>query len=736
MPDLLSQLKAIQSAVIATGEARALAGEARALADKAEAASLAQMVQQAINAVAEPPPPPPVDPPPVIPPPPSDAECPECDWAEAIIAAADPADVLLVDGTTHTVTGEESHKYVWVRNGGTLRHAEGSTLRTHLGVIHDSLWLAGTPDAPVGFNVVFTGAIDPATDPHQIGGQILVHNSPVRIYGKETPGWLKPNGFPDKNVTTRAITFRSADYANRLARGCLMLMTNDVVVHHAAFVDMGRSDKSKPITDFPNVTNLRGRYPLHFHLPGTLGTPADVTGCLGVDSPCSQFVNHGGNVVFTRCLSVRAYGAGFWCEIGGEAGGIMDCGVNDVHGDTGEETDKGDRSGTAVDDWGFGGHAFFGLEGGPFRIDGLEVDGCDNIAVMRVAAKNPYMPTAAITGDDYAPLGAWLADPANAKVYPPGQITASEVPTFDRGVYVKNSRESQHIAAMPWAVCSTSQNRCRSLFADSMFEHTGFENGYAGYLDLKNITAVADPANLKGWAFAHTGIIDSCGYYNLTAKDWLVGIQAPSRGDNVISGCTLGCACDILILNQSTPAWYVKGSGKPTRTLTIDPDNIHLSPTVDPATTPVAVEGQVVSALPARKLKYAFVMKYVWIDIDAIKKLSPDNDWVYTDLFHWRGTLGYDSVQAPHTVTGEMVYLYPRERGRSYPLAGLPIPPQYLTAPDGTPITTAGQLYDVHGLALWGSVPVVEEPDMPDAECIWSHTPPQLIEEPKMPVRT
>jgi hypothetical protein len=58
MPDLLSQLKALQSAVNANGEAQALAA-------KAAAANLAQMVQQAINAAAEPPPPPPpADPPP------------------------------------------------------------------------------------------------------------------------------------------------------------------------------------------------------------------------------------------------------------------------------------------------------------------------------------------------------------------------------------------------------------------------------------------------------------------------------------------------------------------------------------------------------------------------------------------------------------------------------------------------------------------------------------------------
>jgi hypothetical protein len=106
---------------------------------------------------------------------------------------------------------------------------------------------------------------------------------------------------------TRNVVFRSEVPATSSSRGHLMMMTGDVVLSNAALLDLGRTDKTRPLddvvvkckiggvlkacdgngtqTDYSvvanavnAVTNRRGRYAIHFHLNGiSPGSPSPST---------------------------------------------------------------------------------------------------------------------------------------------------------------------------------------------------------------------------------------------------------------------------------------------------------------------------------------------------------------------------------------------------------------------------------------------------------------------------
>lgn len=148
---------------------------------------------------------------------------------------------------------------------------------------------------------------------------------------------------------TRNILFHSESTSIPL-RGHVMLMTGTDDIHDVAFVNMGRTDKTRPLDDFvvthvnnslgqpdynivaqsPSlVTNRRGRYALHFHLNGTVpGSPPPskvynsvVDGTVGWG-----FVSHSSHVDFTNDVAYNFAGAGFVTEFGDELGNF----TNDV----------------------------------------------------------------------------------------------------------------------------------------------------------------------------------------------------------------------------------------------------------------------------------------------------------------------------------------------------------------------------------------------------------------------
>lgn len=157
----------------------------------------------------------------------------------------------------------------------------------------------------------------------------------------------RPTQFPHLRVRTdmmlhvahltRNVIFRSESDSIPL-RGHAMLMNGDVVIEHCAFIDMGRTDKAKPldevivdnntgaITPGP-FTNRRGRYALHFHKNGIFPgqtPPSKVIGCVVRGTPGWGFVNHSSHVDFRENVCHDFLGAAFVTELGDELGNFFD----------------------------------------------------------------------------------------------------------------------------------------------------------------------------------------------------------------------------------------------------------------------------------------------------------------------------------------------------------------------------------------------------------------------------
>ncbi|WP_299491091.1 G8 domain-containing protein [Acaryochloris sp. IP29b_bin.137] len=134
--------------------------------------------------------------------------------------------------------------------------------------------------------------------------------------------------------TTRNVTFETENAATlpTQQRAHVMFMHNpDVVVTHAGFYDLGRSDKSKVVDDpGTNVdgssgggTNRRGRYGLHFHRTGAEdinGTPAIARGNAVVGSPGWGIVHHDSHAVLEDNVVFDVVGSGIVAESGNEVG--------------------------------------------------------------------------------------------------------------------------------------------------------------------------------------------------------------------------------------------------------------------------------------------------------------------------------------------------------------------------------------------------------------------------------
>lgn len=125
-------------------------------------------------------------------------------------------------------------------------------------------------------------------------------------------------------------------------RGHVMFRNGDVDVRHVAFIDLGRTDKTKPldevivdiqynqgdpvgytVTPNPNIQNRRGRYAVHFHRNGTYpgqNPPSKVWGCVVIGTPGWGYVNHSSHVDFLNNVCLDFAGSGFVTEAGDELG--------------------------------------------------------------------------------------------------------------------------------------------------------------------------------------------------------------------------------------------------------------------------------------------------------------------------------------------------------------------------------------------------------------------------------
>ena len=162
-------------------------------------------------------------------------------------------------------------------------------------------------------------------------------------------------------------------------RGHVMLHATETDVRYAAFVGLGRTDKSYPFTDGRHGTppkdvepNPKARYALHFHETGIGAPPHVVEGVVVDGSPGWGVVNHHSHAVVRDSVTVDVFGAGFVSEAGDERGAfernfaLRSTGSGERL-DSREFDDDGEPG--HVDDFGHGGHGFW-LQGSQVALRG------------------------------------------------------------------------------------------------------------------------------------------------------------------------------------------------------------------------------------------------------------------------------------------------------------------------------------------------------------------------------
>jgi G8 domain len=118
---------------------------------------------------------------------------------------------------------------------------------------------------------------------------------------------------------TRPIVIRSANAKPLTERGHVMFMKGSQVdIRDAAFIDLGRTDKTAAIT----AANIKGVYSVHFHQNG-YDQEQHLAGSVIRGTPGWGLANHSSNVVATNNVVHDFAGAAFSAEAGDEIGSFI-----------------------------------------------------------------------------------------------------------------------------------------------------------------------------------------------------------------------------------------------------------------------------------------------------------------------------------------------------------------------------------------------------------------------------
>lgn len=598
------------------------------------------------------------------------------------------AKVYVPEGVTVTVDRAHAERIKWLRLNGTLRFARDvqTDFNCDTCIIDVTGWLdlgtlADPRTKPLTWLFVDNG---PVSDPMQLSRGIVCH------------GRFDFGG--------SVVTFKSEN-TERLCRGHIMVM------HKPAFngdgiriVDCGRTDKSRPVTDFPNIDNLRARYPLHFHRCG-LTTPMRIGHVTVEGSPGWGIVNHESNVECDDSVCIRTYGAGFVAETGRERGYFKNWRASDIPGDK-TQYYIASRISDANDDWGVAGHAVW-IHGGNVKIGPGVAERCAHPrSVVAIAYGGVDIPFAEIDPEFPLLRGATAFPP-----YPPGVLPTGDVPVRVSGV-VADSIDLRSL-----------QNEPRQFLYRGRMQDCEFKtviSGYSNFTDYLRVRSIGNrAAPLPSMAWSHTGVVFGHNYQDCEVAGYQVGVLMPSDGTNTVTGGRYSNVVDFLILNKPK-------SARPEGTVHIFDGVEFPSLAVDPAKfTPVQMNSPTWPPLkfPQGRFNFYLAPWMVWFDIRTLKATDPN----WQRLFHWEETFGTNhviKVRAKGSDTWE--YLNFPEWGRDYPL------PACVPASIREKYPTNGQLYDATGCCLWGIVPVSGE-TRPGSNGIWTKEPAVFLKAPKTP---
>ncbi len=233
--------------------------------------------------------------------------------------------------------------------------------------VGDQVLIAGTDSLVGETQVKYQSEFHTLT---AVDGRTLTLDSPLQYRHFK---WRDDLRYHVANLS-RNVVIRSRNPAVIESRGHLMFMTSMNDIRYTRIENLGRTDKSRPVTDprkdasgnvvAGSADNPRARYADHNHRTGPLNPPSRRMWNVIDGSPGWGLVNHASNQETDNCIAVRCYGAGFVTEEGQERGYIHKClgAMNHGQGDEISSSDA-DHGVAANGDWGTDGSGFW-LQGG------------------------------------------------------------------------------------------------------------------------------------------------------------------------------------------------------------------------------------------------------------------------------------------------------------------------------------------------------------------------------------
>ncbi len=486
-----------------------------------------------VDPPVDPPPPPPVDPPPA----PLDEHL-----AAKLIAPAATATLFVPVGETREITGFLTHGDVRVE--GTLRIVAPCTLLVaNLSIWHGTLEI-GSAENPVTLDDQVEIIIRnlPITDPFELGRGIILHGK-TRIYGQIPATRAVDVSISEAGNQVRPITILSESVVNR--GHVMVLHNNDVVIEGTAFVELGRTRKDIPVTDMPNLGNLRGRYPLHFHHGGDVGR-GRVAGCYVDSSPGLGIVIHDSAADVTNCVTYDIFGSHLFGESGSEVGSFD--GNLCVKSTGAPESGSQLNDGRGNNDFGWKGHGIW-THGGGIAITNNVLSGHKHAisvlgepgeegAVFKIA----NFPAEIRDRIDPLFVRGWTGQPL-------GYMPIQEMPIRISGNRVFDSVDALALYFIQPLLHSVD-GPVRSRVENENYEGR-ISLAYIGNFDLKNVTARSN--NIVDAGLDHSSRGFDWTIENLTLTGFKRGLRCPTEGDNKIIGGHFDCETGIIIEQANHP---------------------------------------------------------------------------------------------------------------------------------------------------------------------------------------
>lgn len=302
--------------------------------------------------------------------------------------------------------------------------------------------------------------------------------------------------------TTRNLTVRSANPVG--LRGHMMfMMGSDNDLRHLCEISLGRTDKSRDVTDprrdpitleivEGSQDNPRGGYADHNHKNGQGSTPSVREDVIVRDSRGWGLVNHASNCRWDRCIALECFGSGFVTEEGQEVGWMRDCVAGLCRG-------QGDAVASTDADFGNASIGDFGRDGSGFWLQGplVEVSDCSafDCSGRGFAIFNRPMNNYPVYGGDLQ-IPPYLQFPIETDgryVFPEMAIGQKAV-SSSVGIraFRRNSAYQTKLALQAWCQKDLLTTGGRIERFDAWGRGGGMQLEYANSMDCENCRVVGD----------------------------------------------------------------------------------------------------------------------------------------------------------------------------------------------------------------------------------------------------